>query len=101
MLATADVMSGRVIAELIRKPTKRGDSFYFVGVSGSGGEQTRISLFYVETRLDADGTPREIWELRAEPLYARPSPYETAPSPNRRVGAKRDSMRPAVASSRA
>ena len=58
-------MSGRVVAELIRKPSRSGSSFFFVGVAGSGGEQTRITMFYVETRLDADGTPREIWELRA------------------------------------
>ena len=63
---------------------------YFVGTAGSGGQQTRISLFYVEARLDADGTPREIWELRCEPLYAPPSRYERAPPPSKRVGACRD-----------
>jgi hypothetical protein len=87
----------KVIAELIRKPTRAGDSFYFVGVSGSGGEQVRLSLFYIETRLDADGTPREIWELRAEPLYGPASRHEVAPRPSRRVGAARD-QRPSAGS---
>ena len=91
-------MSGRVIAELVRKPTRSGDSFYFVGVAGSGSERTRITVFFLETRTNDADEVVEIWELRAEPFFAPPSWFERAPPPSRRVGAARNGQRPGASS---
>ena len=90
-------MAGQVVCELIGKPTQRGDSFYFVGTTGSGGERTRISMFFLEARTNDAGEVVEVWELRAEPI-THASPHERAPSPNRRVGAARDGQRPVTTS---
>ena len=87
-------MPGRIIAELIRKPTRAGDSFYFVGVAvGPDGQRSRVTLFYLETRLSDDGEPVEVWELRAEPIR-RPVPQEVAPPPSRRVSGRDGFQRP-------
>ena len=52
-------MAGQVVCEMVRRTTRRGDG-RFVGVAEANGQRTRVTLFYIETRLDADGTPREI-----------------------------------------
>ena len=85
-------MAQGIIAELVKRRTKTGDA-WFVGAAGTGGEQTRISMFFSEYRANDAGEVVEVWELRAEPLYARPSRFEQAPPPSRRVGAKRNGER--------
>ena len=86
-------MAGQIVCEMVKRRTRAGDAWY-VGVAGSGGEQTRISMFFLESRTNDAGEVVEVWELRAEPLYAPPSRFERAPPPSRRVGAKRDGERP-------
>ena len=51
-------------------------------------------LFFDEMRTSADGTPVEVWQLRAEEVLARPGRYEVVPRPSRRVGAARNGQRP-------
>jgi hypothetical protein len=72
-------MAGRVVAELIRKRTRRGDGSYFVGTAGD----VRISLFYTEAQTHDAGEAVEVWELRAEPLF----PPAGMRSPRPRTGA--------------
>ena len=78
----------RVLGELIRKRTKAGDSF-FVGHA----EHARITLFYVETRLDTDGAPVEVWQLAVKPTRHHPA-HETAPTPSRRAAGLANGQRP-------
>ena len=39
----------KVIAELVKRRTRNGDDWY-VGIVGTGGERTRLSMFFLETR---------------------------------------------------
>jgi hypothetical protein len=95
--ATAPGMSGRLVAELIRKPTRSGNGHYFVGhVAAAGGGWTRLMLVFNECRTNDAGEVVEVFELRAEEALARPSRYEVAPSPARRIGATRDGARPSA-----
>ena len=54
--ATAIVMAGKILDELVKKRTVRGDP-YFVGTTDVGGRRTRLAMFFVECRADDRGNP--------------------------------------------
>ena len=87
-------MPQRIVAELVKRRTRAGDSFYVGHVPNPDGGWTRLVLFFDEMRTSADGAPVEVWQLRAEEVLARPSQFERAPPASRRVGAAKNGQRP-------
>ena len=82
----------RILAEMIRRPTPHGDSFY-VGHA----EHARLTLHFLEVRLGDDGTPVEVWQLSVEATQHHPA-NETAPPAHRRANALPGHQRPAAGS---